>query len=260
MAIGLFTGFIAGLLGIGGGGILVPFLSALMIGHGVAASLAVKIGIATSLSIIVFTSLSSTRGHQKQKNVRWDVFLVMAPGIVIGDLLASMGLSAVLKGTVLAAIFAVFLLVTATRMALNRRPREGNHLPGRAGLFGAGGVIGFVSGLLGIGGGSLSVPFLSYCNIGIHRAVGTSAALGFPIAAAGTIGYILAGRHATGLPPHSFGYIWLPGLLIVAAGTVSMAPIGARAAGALPVTKLRRIFAVLLYVLGAYMLYQAVAG
>ena len=133
-------------------------------------------------------------------------------------------------------------------------------MPGTAGLLGTGGLIGFLSGLVGAGGGFVSVPFMTWCNVAIHNAVATSAALGFPIALANVVGYVVAGQGLHGLPPYSFGYLWLPALLVIASCSVLMAPLGARAAHALPVSKLKRAFAVVLIALALYMLYKGIAA
>lgn len=255
-ALGLFVGFAAGLFGIGGGGIMVPLIAAILSTRGVSGGLAVKMAIATSMATIVFTAISSVWAHHKRGAVRWDLVASLAPGIVIGSVLASFGAFAILKGWVLAMIFGVFLLVTGTRMFRNRESSARHHLPGPAGLLGAGGAIGFLSGLVGIGGGAISVPFLARCNVAIHNAVATSAALGLPIALANLTGYVYSGRSVTGLPAGSVGYIWLPALAIISICSVSMAPLGARTSHRLPVAGLKRLFAILLYVLGVYMLYK----
>jgi uncharacterized membrane protein YfcA len=145
-------------------------------------------------------------------------------------------------------------------MFLNRKPKPTRQMPGTAGQFAAGGFIGFLSGLVGAGGGFISVPFMTWCNVAIHNAVATSAALGFPIALANVTGYAIAGLSVQNLPPASFGYIWLPGLVVIALCSVFTAPLGAKAAHALPVDRLKRIFATLLYMLAAYMFYKGVAG
>jgi uncharacterized membrane protein YfcA len=125
-------------------------------------------------------------------------------------------------------------------------------------LLGAGSVIGFLSGLVGAGGGFISVPFMTWVNVSIHNAVATSAALGFPIALASATGYVLSGLKLEHLPPYSLGYIWLPGLLVIASCSVLTAPLGAKAAHKLPVKRLKRVFASILYLLAAYMLYKGV--
>ena len=259
-ALGLATGFLAGLLGIGGGMIMVPFITLIMGQRGVAPDLAVKIAIATSMATIVFTSISSVRAHHKRGAVRWRLVGGLAPGIVAGSLVGSLGVFALLKGSALAIVFALFVGFSATQMFLDRKPAPTRQMPGTAGQFAAGGGIGFLSGLVGAGGGFISVPFMTWCNVPIHNAVATSAALGFPIAVANVAGYVIGGRGVAGLPAGSAGYIWLPALVVIASCSVFTAPLGAKAAHSLPVAKLKRVFASVLYLLAAYMLYKGLAG
>lgn len=254
--LGLCTGFLAGLLGIGGGMIMVPFISAILAARGVAPGLAVKMAIATSMATIIFTSVSSVRAHHKRGAVRWDIVRRLAPGIVIGAALASLGVFAALKGGSLALLFALFVGFSATQMLLDKKPAPSRTLPGTAGQLGAGGVIGFLSGLVGAGGGFVSVPFMTWCNVAIHNAVATSAALGFPIALANALGYVVAGQGVPELPAGSLGYVYLPALAVIAVASVLMAPVGVKAAHALPVKSLKRAFAAILYVLAGYMLYK----
>ncbi|MFO1331738.1 MAG: sulfite exporter TauE/SafE family protein [Rubrivivax sp.] len=258
--LGLGTGFLAGLLGIGGGMIMVPFITLIMGQRGVAPDLAVKIAIATSMATIVFTSISSVRAHHKRGAVRWRLVGGLAPGIVAGSLVGSLGVFALLKGSALAIVFALFVGFSATQMFLDRKPAPTRQMPGTAGQFAAGGGIGFLSGLVGAGGGFISVPFMTWCNVPIHNAVATSAALGFPIAAANVAGYVIGGAGVAGLPAGSMGYIWLPALVLIASCSVFTAPLGAKAAHSLPVAKLKRVFASVLYLLAAYMLYKGLAG
>jgi len=256
VALGLCSGFLAGLLGIGGGMVMVPFITAILSARNVNSELAVKMAIATSMATIVFTSTSSVRAHHQRGAVRWDVVKALAPGIVLGAVVASMGVFTVLKGSSLALLFALFVGFSATQMFLDKKPAATRQLPGQAGLLGAGSVIGFMSGLVGAGGGFISVPFLAWCNIAIHNAVATSAALGFPIAISNALGYAVSGSHVANLPPYSIGYIWLPGLVVIATCSVTTAPLGAAAAHKLPVKRLKKIFASVLYLLAAYMLYR----
>jgi uncharacterized protein len=260
LALGLCTGFLAGLLGIGGGMIMVPVLTWMLGTTGTTPDLAVKVAIATSMSTIVFTSLSSVRAHHKRGAVRWDLVKGLSPGIVAGALVASLGIFSLLKGTALAVIFALFVSFSATQMFLDRKPAATRQIPGHGGRLGAGGLIGLLSGLVGAGGGFISVPFMVWCNVAIHNAVATSAALGFPIALFNTAGYVLAGQGLATLPPGSWGYVWLPGLLVIACASVLTAPLGARSAHALPVRQLKRVFASVLYVLALYMLYKGLSG
>ncbi len=258
--LGLATGFLAGLLGIGGGMLMVPFLTMILTGRGVHPDLAVKVAIATSMATIVFTSVSSVRAHHQRGAVRWDLVRGLAPGLVLGGALASLGIFALLKGSWLALFFSVFVSFSATQMLLDRKPAPTRQVPGTAGQWAAGGVIGLLSGLVGAGGGFVSVPFMTWCNVVIHQAVATSAALGFPIAASNTLGYIIAGQGVAGLPEGTLGYLWLPALGVIACASVLMAPVGAKAAHRLPVRQLKRAFATILYLLAAYMLYKGLRG
>lgn len=258
-ALGLSTGFLAGLLGIGGGMLMVPFITLILSTRAVGDDLAVKMAIATSMSTIVFTSISSVRAHHKRGAVRWDLVKGLAPGIVIGGAVASLGVFAVLKGSSLALFFAGFVGFSATQMFLDKKPKPTRQVPGVIGLAGAGSAIGFLSGLVGAGGGFISVPFMTWCNIAIHNAIATSAALGLPIALVNVVGYVISGQHLLNLPSYSFGYIWLPALAVIASCSVLTAPLGARVAHRLPVKQLKRVFACILYGLATYMLYKALA-
>ncbi len=258
--LGLTTGLLAGLLGIGGGMLMGPFLTLMLSHRGISADLAVKMAIATSMATIVFTSISSVRAHHQRGGVRWDIVKSMAPGIVLGGALASAGVFSILKGTTLAIFFALFVSFSATQMLINKKPKANRELPGTIGQIGAGSVIGFLSGLVGAGGAFVSVPFMVAHNVSMLGAVATSAALGFPIALANTLGYVASGSHLADLPDWSLGYVWLPGLLVIACCSVLTAPLGAKLAHRLPVAQLKRIFAVMLYSLAAYMLYKGVQG
>lgn len=258
--LGVCGGFLAGLLGIGGGMVMVPFLTFILADQGVSADLAVKMAIATSMATIVFTSLSSVRAHHRRGAVRWDIVRGLAPGIVLGAALASLGVFAWLQGQALALIFAVFVAFSATQMLLDRPPSPSRTLPGALGQSAVGGAIGFFSGLVGAGGGFISVPFMTRCNVIIHQAVATSAALGFPIALANSLGFVLAGQSVPQLPAGALGYVFVPALLVIACASVLMAPWGAKAAHALPVRPLKRLFAFVLYALALTMLYKGLRG
>ena len=258
--LGICTGFLAGLLGIGGGMVMVPFITFMLSHRGVDADLAVKMAIATSMATIIFTSVSSVRAHHKRGAVRWDLVKGLAPGIVLGSMIGSLGVFALLKGSYLAIFFGLFVGFSATQMFLDKKPAPTRQVPATAGLMGAGGAIGFLSGLVGAGGGFISVPFMTWCNVAIHNAVATSAALGFPIAVANVAGYIVSGMTVEGLPADAFGFIWVPALVVIAACSVFTAPLGAKAAHMLPVKKLKRVFASVLYVLAAYMFYKGITS
>jgi uncharacterized membrane protein YfcA len=256
LALGLGAGFLAGLLGIGGGMLLVPFLTLILSGRGVDPALAVKMAIATSMATILFTSLSSLRAHHAHGAVRWPLVRGIAPGVVLGGIAAGAGVFALLKGQALAVVFAGFVGVSALQMLRDRKPAPHRQMPGWAGQAGVGGVIGLVSGLVGAGGAFMSVPFMVACNVPLRHAVGTSAALGFPIALAATAGYVIGGWSLPPALPGAVGYLYLPALLTIAAASVLMAPLGARTAHRIPVQSLRRVFALMLIALAATMLWR----
>ncbi len=256
LVLGVVSGFLAGLLGIGGGMLMVPFLTLILGQRGVPAGMAVKMAIATSMATIIFTSLSSVRAHHARGAVRWDLARSLTPGLVGGGLLAGAGAFAVLKGQGLALIFTLFIGYSALQMLRDRKPRPGRQMPGWRGQTAAGGGIGFLSGLLGAGGAFVSVPFMTWCNVPIRQAVGTSAALGFPIALANTLGYLIGGWGLPAALPGAVGYLYLPALLLIACASVLLAPLGARAAHGMDVTKLKRVFALLLLGLAVYMFTQ----
>lgn len=253
LLIGTVTGFLAGLLGIGGGMIMVPFVTIILTHRGYPPEYTVKMAVATSLATIAFTSLSSVRAHHKRGAVLWPVVKVLAPGILVGSLLGAQVAHA-LPGRLLGIFFAVFVAFSATQMLLNRKPKPSRTMPGPAATFGVGTAIGGLSALVGAGGAFMSVPFMTWCNIKIHDAVGTSSALGFPIAVAGTLGYIWAGHGLPQMPPGSIGYLYLPGLVIISAASMLMAPVGARTAHRMDIAPLRKVFAIVLYCLAAYFL------
>jgi uncharacterized protein len=254
---GTITGFLAGLLGIGGGMIQVPFLTAMLTQHGVAGGLSIKMAIATAMATIVFTALASVRAHHQRGAVRWDIVRAMSPGILVGGLIAGAGVFALVKGPALGVVFALFVGYSATQMLINRKPKPARVLPPPWGQAAVGGGIGLLSGLVGAGGAFMTVPFMTWCNVALHSAVGTAAALGFPIALASTLGYVIGGWSLPPSIPGAFGYLYLPALAIVAAASVTMAPLGARAAHAMNVQAFRRLFAVLLYAVAAYMAWRA---
>jgi len=246
------VGFVAGLLGVGGGLLIVPALILLLHAHGLAPGIEPQLALGTSLASILFTSLSSVRAHHRHGAVEWPLVRRIAPGIVLGTLAGAV-LAAHMPATVLKGFFVVFLFYAATQMWLDFRPAPHRALPGRTGTTLAGGVIGAVSSWVGIGGGTLSVPFMLWHNVPLHRAIATSAAIGFPIAVAGALGYVLGGWHADGLPAGSLGFVYLPALAGIVLGSVLTAPLGARTAHRLPVRPLKRIFALLLFTLALRM-------
>lgn len=248
LALGLITGVIAGLLGVGGGLVMVPMLTWAYAQQGFTANFNIHLALGTSLAVIVPTALSSMRAHHAHGAVDWMLVGRITPGILLGTLLGG-GMAVLLPDRNLKLFFIAFLLYAATQMLLGFRPKPQRGLPGPAGMTLAGGVIGLVSSWVGIGGGTLSVPFQTWCNVGLHRAIGTSAAIGLPIALAGMAAYMFSGQAAAGLPPWSLGFVYLPAFMAIALGSGLTAPLGARLAHRLPVTRLKKIFAGLLYLL-----------
>jgi uncharacterized protein len=238
----------------------VPFMTLILTHRGISAALSVKMAIATSMATILFTSVSSVRAHHKRGAVRWDIVRTLAPGIAFGGLVAGAGVFALLKGTALALIFAGFVGFSATQMLLDKKPEPMRQMPGQWGRLAAGCLIGFISGLVGAGGGFISVPFMTWCNIAMHSAVATSAALGFPIALANTVGYVAGSWTQPNPMPGALGYLWLPALVIVGVASILFAPLGAHQAHAMNVRQLKRVFACLLYLLALYMLYKALGS
>ena len=256
---GAAAGFLAGMLGIGGGLVVVPLLTLIFSIQGdMSPNLAMHVALGTSLSSILFTAVSSSRAHARRKAVLWNYVRGMAPAIALGTLAGSF-LAAGMSSSGLKIFFVCFLLAVATQMLVDFYPKERHTPPGMAGLSFAGLAIGGISSLVGLGGGSLSVPFLRWCGVEIHKAVGTSSALSWPIAIAGSIGYIWTGWNQPGLPAWSLGYISVTATLGIACTSIFFAPLGAKLAHALPVNALRKVFALFLYVTAARMLWSIIA-
>lgn len=246
------AGIMAGLLGVGGGLIIVPMLAFIFTRQNMPSEIIQHLALGTSLASIMFTSLSSMRAHHLRGAVEWPLVWKITPGILAGGLIGSW-LAAQLSTRTLRGFFVIFLFMMAAQLLLDIKPTT-HRRPGLFGFISVGSVIGGISSLVGIGGGTMSVPFMLRCNVTMHNAIGTSAAIGFPIALAGTIGYALNGSGITTIPGGSIGFISLPALFGVAVASISTAPLGARLAHRLPVQKLKKIFAVLLIVTGCKML------
>ena len=253
LALGAFAGVMAGLLGVGGGLIIVPVLAWIFRGQQMADTVIMHVAIGTSLATIIITSISSVRAHHQRGAVLWPVFWRLTPGIVLGAWLGAVVADA-LPSIVLSKVFAVFVLAMAAQMGFGAKPAPHRELPGRPGMWTAGGVIGAVSAIVGIGGGSLTVPFLTWCNIAIRQAVATSAACGLPIALAGALGFIVTGWSNPDLPAWSLGYVYGPALVGIAIISMLSAPLGARLAHTLPTETLKKVFAVFLALVGIEML------
>lgn len=251
--IGIFAGLGAGMFGIGGGFLIVAALGWVFVAEGVAPAVIMHLALGTSLASIVLTSLSSLLAHHRRGAVLWPVARRLAPAIVIGTLAGSW-LAGQMNTVALRVFFGGFALLAAIQIGLDLRPAAKRSLPGIAGMSLAGIVIGLVSALAGIGGGAASNPFFLWCNVRIHNAVATAAACGFPIALAGTAGFIMAGADVSDLPRFTSGYVYWPAAGGIALSSVAAAPAGAMLAHAMPVPVLRKAFAVLLAIIGMRMI------
>ncbi len=254
LLLGVAIGFFAGLLGIGGGAMMVPVLAMMFPAQGFPFETKMQVILATSMATIMFTSISSVRAHHARGAVNWQAMWSMIPGILVGSLVGARVVKH-LSTAFLGIFFICFLFYTATQMLVNVKPKASRTLPGMAGLFAAGAVLGFLSAMVSVGGAFFTIPFLTWCNVPAHTAIGTSAALGFPIAVFTTIANVFNGWDVPNVPQPSLGYVYLPALIGISITSMLTAPFGARLAHRLPVQTLKRIFAVLLYVLGVRMLW-----
>lgn len=257
LLLGAFVGFMAGLLGIGGGGIMVPTLTSIFLLQGVPVEKVVHLALGTSMASIIATSLASMRAHHRKGGVLWPVVRAVTPGIIVGTFLATFVAKSI-SSAHLALFFAVFMGAVAVQMFLNKKPKASRELAGTTGLLAAGSGIGAISALVSIGGGSLTVPFLTWQNVEIRKAIGTSAAIGLPISIAGTLGYVVNGWANSSPENYTLGFIYLPAVLLISVVSFFTAPIGAKMAHRLPVGILKKIFAVLLVLLGLKMLLSVI--
>jgi uncharacterized protein len=253
LAVGAVAGFIAGLLGIGGGAVIVPLLVFAFTSQGVPETHLLHLALATTMGTIVFTSVSSARAHHSHGSVDWPMARIMVPGMLTGAFIAAL-VAGMVPTRPLAIAFTALIFVAATQVILDLRPKSTRSIPGPAGVFAAASFIGAVSSVLAVGGAFLTIPFLAWCNVPLRRAIGTAAANGFPIAVAGTAAYVFQGWRVPGLPAGTLGYVYLPALALIAVSSIFTAPAGARLAQRLPVKRLRVVLAVILYALAIRLL------
>jgi len=257
---GLAAGFVAGLLGVGGGIVIVPVLFQVFSILGIDPAVKMHLAVGTSLATIVLTAALSTRAHYRRGSVDTTLLRSWGPAVLIGVLIGSV-LAGYVSGETLTAVFAVVALIVAAHMALTPEGTTlARKLPGGAAKLGIGGVIGVISTLMGIGGGTLSVPILSLFNYPIRKAVGTAAAIGLIIGVPGTIGFVASGLGTSGLPPLSFGYVNLVGFALIVPASMLTAPQGARVAHTIPHAWLRRAFAAFLFLTSLRLFYTLVNG
>lgn len=249
LALGSVAGTMAGLFGVGGGLIIVPALVFAFGPQGIDPSIAMHLAIGTSLATIVITGASSAWAHQQRGSIQRQWFLRLLPGLILGAI-AGVIVAGALSGGLLGTLFGIFVMLIAIKLALGGGPKPGQQAPGRLGMGLAGGIIGGVSALFGIGGGMLSVPWLSRCGASMTQAVGTSAACGLPIALFGAATFIVVGWNHPLLPPGATGFVMWPAFLGIVLASVPFARLGARLAHKLPARVLRLAFATLLAVVG----------
>jgi len=257
LILGAVVGFFAGLLGIGGGGIMVPVLTAYFLYKNVPVDYVVHLALGTSMASIIVTSASSLYAHQQHQGILWHVVKVMVPGVLLGTFAATY-LATHISSHALAIFFAIFMAYVSLQMFLNIQPKSSRAIPGKAALVSTGAGIGAVSAIVAIGGGSLTVPFLTWHNVNIKKAIGTSAAIGFPIAIAGTLGYLINGWSSSFKQDYLFGFIYLPAVLLISLVSYFTAPLGAKLAHKLPVPVLKKVFSLFLLVLGIKMLLSVI--
>jgi len=255
--LGAFVGFFAGLLGIGGGLILVPVLSWMFDAQHLGGEQNLHLALGTSMAAILYTAASSARTHYAHGAVNMGIVRGMTPGLLLGTLLGTLFASGSPQ-LYLSVFFALFVYFAAAQMLLGFKPKATRQLPGRAGMTLVGSGIGAISSLVSIGGGTLSVPYMLWHNIPFKQAIGTSAALGFPIALGGTLGYVATGLMLHTLPGGTLGFVYLPALFMLIFGSAFTTPLGAKATHRLPLKPLRSGFAILLLVLATRMLLKSI--
>jgi len=255
LLLGATVGLLGGLFGIGGGTVLVPVLLLLFDAQQFPPEHLLHLALGTSMATIIFTALASLYKHHQHRAVDWNVVRTITPGILIGTGLGSL-LATSIPTHFVGILFALFVYFSAAQILFDLRPPVSRQLPGKLiiRLFGV--FAGTLSSLVSIGGGTVVIPFLLRSNLSIRHAIGTSAAISFPVAIGGTIGYVATGLNVSGLPPLSLGYVYLPCLLWTAAASVITAPLGAKAAHRMNIGVLRKLFAVLLLLLATKLLFK----
>ena len=252
-AVGAAVGFFAGMLGIGGGAIMVPLLVMMFEAQGMPKSQILHLAVGTGMATILFTSVASVRAHAARGAIRWDIAMNVTPGILLGGLVGS-AIASFIPPLVFAAVFTAVIYIAATLLLLDRKPRPSREAPGFPGMSAFGFAVSAVSAFSAIGGAFMTVPFMLWCNVPLLSAIGTAAAIGFPIALSGTVGFIATGLREPALPAYSLGFVYLPAMAGIVVASMLTAPVGAATAHRLPTAWLKRIFAILFYVMATRML------
>jgi len=253
MLCGSISGFLAGLLGIGGGMILVPFMILVFNHLGFNQEVIVHMAIATGMATILFTTSSAIWAHHKHGSIDWKLVASLSPGMIFGGLIGGSELFEALKTSWLSLFFAIFIVYTSIQMLLNKKPTAGRNLPGVIGLFSFGTFAGALASLVGAGGAFITVPFMLWCNVKPHTAMATSSGLGLPVSLAATIGYMYGSWGNPNLPSGSLGFVYLPAVACIVIVSIFTAPFGAKMARKLNVAQLKRVFGIMLFFLAAFM-------
>ena len=254
LSLGAIAGFLGGMLGIGGGIIMVPALFSLFSYSGWESSLAIKMAVATSLSAIIFTSISAIRAQMKRNAILWPLVKTWAPFILLGSFLSGY-IANYISATALRGFIGIFLLLAAIVMLLRWTPAPNHQLPGKVGTSITSFFAGLVSALVGIGGGNIIVPTLVWFNVPMKNATASSSTLGLPISIFGAAGFVSAGWHVNNLPDYSLGFVWLPAMALIAITTFLCAPLGVAVAHKISAQQLKQVFGILLLLVSARMIY-----
>lgn len=257
LILGAFVGIVSGLFGIGGGGIIVPILSTIFLNEGIDSSIVVHLALGTSMSIIIITSISSVRAQQKKKAIEWGIVKLMVPGILIGTFLATF-IASKLDSFYLSIMFSIFMFYSASQMFFNKKTKSENKVFSKKVQMISGTIIGGLSSLVSIGGGILSVPYLSMQNIDIRRAIATSSAIAIPIALSGTFGYIINGLRSTSFDTYSIGYVNLIAFICVSVTSFLTAPLGVKLVHKIEINLMKKLFSVIPLILSIKMIISLV--
>lgn len=254
---GGISGILAGLLGIGGGMILIPFMVLIFNHLGFNQEVIIHMAIATSMATILFTTTSAIFAHHKYGSIDWRLVRTLSPGLIVGGLIGGGEIFEAINTSWLLLLFSAFMIYASTRMIFNKNPSIARELPGTMGLLSFGVFTGALASLIGAGGAFITVPFMIWCNVKPHTAMASSSGLGLPIAASATIGYVYGSWGHSNLPEYSLGFVYLPALFSIVFMSVLTAPLGAKIVRKLNVTQLKRIFGSVLFLVAIFMLNES---
>ena len=252
-AFGILSGVLSGLLGIGGGIVIVPFVAWLLTSNGMPAESIMQTAVATSLATIIITSISAVLAQHRRGAIDWKVVKILTPGIAIGAWFGA-DLAHLLSSELLATIFGSFLLLNGLRMVMNLKSKPHRQLPSTVPLGIAGSVMGALSTLVGIGGGTITVPYMTWHNVPIKNAIALGSACGLPIALFGAFSFAVIGAQAANLPDSNIGYINIPAFLGISCTSLFAATLGVHLSHTVPTEALKKFFSVILIIVGVKML------